>query len=237
MQYPPVRGAGRATDETERREANGHGGKDLPSAPGALQTQPPRYVLVACRNLRSCLNVTLFGVDLLASHSRKFFWILTFFPTAAPMPAQAARGVNWQLLRSQRQGSSLRIASVVKIVQIYTELPISVGAQTGLWGKILEGCQRRGLKQPEQMAEFHHHLQCVLTVCFSVSKGLSSSAKQILSESSSPADWPQGKDFNLNAQPRTTESFRQARTFEIIKSNYPPKLQLINLVLDDSSVF
>lgn len=111
------------------------------------------------------------------------------------MPVQAAPGVNWQLLHSQRQGSSLRIASVVKIVQIYTELPISVGAQTDLWGKILEGCQHRGLKQPEQMAEFHHHLQCVLTVCFSVSKGLSSSAKQILSESSSPADWPQSKAF------------------------------------------
>lgn len=58
-----------------------------PSAHSALQTQPPRYMLVACRNLRSCLNVTLFGVDFLASPSRNIFWILTFFPSAA-QPAE-----------------------------------------------------------------------------------------------------------------------------------------------------
>lgn len=88
MQYPPVRGAGRATDETERREANGHGGMGTEGGTPSLSTQRSPNAASPVRAGRMQKPQELFERDIIRCRfSCESQWILTFFPSAA-QPAE-----------------------------------------------------------------------------------------------------------------------------------------------------
>lgn len=141
---------------------------------------------------RNYCNVTRLGVAILESHGGNFFPTLPLFPIA-PEPAEP-----WASARAALCESLLRLRSFKSRLGF----PFLWEQKWVSGGKFLEAFQRRGLKQPEQMAEFHHCLQRAPTVCFSVSKVLLGSARQRLPKSSSPAAGHKAKLSFLNAYPR-----------------------------------
>lgn len=157
---------------------------------------------------RNYFNMTRLGVAVLESHGGNFFPTLPLFPIA-PEPAEpwGQRCPPKGLIARSAGSDSARAALCESLLRLR-----SFKSRLGfpfLWeqkwvsgGKFLEAFQRRGLKQPEQMAEFHHCLQRAPTVCFSVSKVLLSSAHQRLPKSSSPAAGHKAKLSFLNAYPR-----------------------------------